>query len=267
LTRTVAIAAPSPYILLLSVLDADKDSIVKWGGAMARRSADGGKELTTTSYAILGLLAIGEWTTYELAQQMQRSLRNFWPRAERRIYDEPKLLVAHELARARTEYTGRRPRTVYAITPQGREALRAWLARPGAGPSLEFEGLLKVFLADQGSKEALLANLRAIQTWAADEHRRGIALVRDYLQTGGPFPERLHLIALMVRFLGFEWGAAVHRWATWAEQEVLAWPDVRAVEPNRQALEDYLRLADDQLAEADRTGRAELSDAQSRSSS
>jgi hypothetical protein len=105
------------------------------------------------------------------------------------------------------------------------------------------------------------------QWWAADEHRRGIALVRDYLQTGGPFPERLHLITLMVRFLGFEWGAAVHRWATWAEQEVLAWPDVRAVEPNRQALEDYLRLADDQLAEADRTGRAELSDAQSRSSS
>jgi PadR family transcriptional regulator, regulatory protein AphA len=234
---------------------------------MARRSADGRKELTTTSYAILGLLGIGEWTTYELAQQMQRSLRNFWPRAERRIYDEPKLLVAHGLAEARTEYTGRRSRTVYAITPEGREALRAWLAQPGAGPSLEFEALLKVFLADQGDKQALLANLRAVRAWAEEEHRRGVALVRDYLQTGGPFPERLHLIAVMVRFLGFEWGAAVHRWAAWAEQEVLAWPDVRAVEPNRQALEDYLRLAEDQLAADDLTDLAELSDARSRSSS
>jgi PadR family transcriptional regulator, regulatory protein AphA len=234
---------------------------------MANRPASDTKELTTTSYAILGLLAIGEWTTYELAQQMQRSLRNFWPRAERRIYDEPKVLVAHELAQARTEYTGRRPRTVYAITPEGRAALRAWLAQPGAGPSLEFEALLKVFLADQGDKQTLLANLRGIKAWAADEHRRGIALVRDYLQTGGPFPDRLHLIALMVRFLGFEWGSAVHRWATWAEQEVQRWPDVRAVEPNRQALEDYLRLAGDQLAADDLTDLAELTDARSRSNS
>ncbi|HEY7606175.1 MAG TPA: PadR family transcriptional regulator, partial [Actinomycetes bacterium] len=179
---------------------------------MARQPAGDAKELTTTSYAILGLLAIGEWTTYELAQQMQRSLRNFWPRAERRIYDEPKLLVAHGLAQARTEHTGRRPRTIYAITPKGRAALRAWLAQPGAGPSLEFEALLKVFLADQGDKQALLANLRGIRTWAEEEHRRGIQLVRDYLQTGGPFPDRLHLIALIVRFLGFEWAAAVHRW-------------------------------------------------------
>ena len=32
------------------------------------------KELTTTSYAILGLLALRSWTTYELAKQMQRTL-------------------------------------------------------------------------------------------------------------------------------------------------------------------------------------------------
>jgi PadR family transcriptional regulator AphA len=220
---------------------------------MPERPAAADKQLTTTSYAILGLLGIGEWTTYELAQQMQRSLRNFWPRAERRIYDEPKLLVAHGLATARTEHTGRRPRTVYAITPEGRAALRAWLAQPGAGPTLEFEALLKVFLADQGDKQALLANLRAVRAWAEEEHRRGAQLVRDYLQTGGPFPDRLHLIALMVRFLGLEWGAAVHRWATWAEQEVLGWPQVKNVEPNRGVFQDYLRLAQAQLQAADTT--------------
>lgn len=230
---------------------------------MPERPQGGGKDLTTTSYAVLGLLAIGEWTTYELAQQMQRSLRNFWPRAERRIYDEPKLLVAHGLAQARTEYTGRRPRTIYAITPAGRAALRAWLAEPGAGPSLEFEALLKVFLADQSDKQALLANLRSIRAWAEEEHRRGIQLVEDYLQTGGPFPGRLHIIAVMVRFLGFEWGAAVHRWATWAEQEVLGWPQVREVEPNRRALQDYLRLAHDQLRRADATSPAEEADVRS----
>jgi hypothetical protein len=40
------------------------------------------RELTTTSYAILGLLAIRPWSTYELARQMQRDLRFVWPRAE-----------------------------------------------------------------------------------------------------------------------------------------------------------------------------------------
>jgi DNA-binding PadR family transcriptional regulator len=230
---------------------------------MTRQPAATGREPTTTSYAILGLLAVGEWTTYELAQQMRRSLRNFWPRAERRIYDEPKLLVAHGLAHARTEHTGRRPRTVYAITPKGRAALRAWLAQPGGAPSLEFEALLKVFLADQGDKQALLANLRGIQAWAQDEHRQGIELVRDYLETGGPFPNRLHIIALMVRFLGFEWTTAVHRWASWAEQEVQRWPQVRDVEPNRRVFEDYLRLAQAELQATDATGLLEGSDAQS----
>jgi PadR family transcriptional regulator AphA len=216
---------------------------------MPKRLADGDKELTTTSYAVLGLLAIDEWTTYELAKQMQRSLRNFWPRAERRIYEEPKLLVAHGLAQGRTEHTGKRPRTVYSITPKGRNALRVWLAQPGTGPSLEFEALLKVFLADHGDKEALLANIRGIRSWAEDEHRQSVQIVRDYLQTGGPFPHRLHIIALMVRFLGFEWRTAVHRWATWAEQEVQHWPKAQGIEANRHAFEDYLRIAEQQLAD------------------
>jgi len=209
---------------------------------MAKRTG-AAKQLTTTSYAILGLLAIRDWTTYELAQQMQRSMRNFWPRAERRIYDEPKALVAHGLATAETQHTGRRPSTVYSITPAGRSALHAWLARPGAGPVLEWDALLKVFLADHGSKEALLANIRAMREWAEAEHRDGTQLVHDYLATGGPFPERLHIIALMIRFLGTEWAAAVHRWATWAEQEVMRWPQTTGVEPNRGAFTDYLSLA------------------------
>ena len=47
---------------------------------------------TTTSYAVLGLLSVRSWTTYELAKQVQRSLNWFWPRAERKLYDEPKQL-------------------------------------------------------------------------------------------------------------------------------------------------------------------------------
>jgi PadR family transcriptional regulator AphA len=69
-------------------------------------------ELTTTSYAILGLLAVQPWTTYELAKQMEVSLHNFWPRAERKLYEEPRKLVARGLAEMSRETVGRRPRTV-----------------------------------------------------------------------------------------------------------------------------------------------------------
>ena len=70
--------------------------------------------LTTTSYAVLGLLAIQPWSTYELAKQMERTLYRVWPRARSRLYDEPKKLVAHGLAEARKESVGRRPASVIA---------------------------------------------------------------------------------------------------------------------------------------------------------
>ena len=61
------------------------------------------RSLTSTSYAILGLLSLRPWTTYELAQQMQRALGQFWPRAESKLYEEPKKLVEHGLATATAE--------------------------------------------------------------------------------------------------------------------------------------------------------------------
>ena len=56
------------------------------------------KKLTTTSHAILSLLALREWSAYELTQQMHRNVGLYWPRAERGIYDEVKNLVDHGLA-------------------------------------------------------------------------------------------------------------------------------------------------------------------------
>jgi DNA-binding PadR family transcriptional regulator len=117
------------------------------------------KDLSATSYAMLGLLALRPWTTYELATQVTRSLINFWPRTERQLYEEPKNLVAHGYARARREKVGNRTRTVYSITREGRAALRRWLDKPGDGPVIEFENLLKVFFADAGTRDQMQRNL------------------------------------------------------------------------------------------------------------
>ena len=119
--------------------------------------------LTSTSYAILGLLAVKPWTTYELARQMDRALGRFWPRAESKLYEEPKKLVAHGLARASSEMVGKRRRTVYTITAKGRRALAEWVPTPGAGPIVEFEQLIKVFFAEHGTKADLLATLAGVR--------------------------------------------------------------------------------------------------------
>ena len=82
------------------------------------------RPLTTTSFAILGLLAVQPWATYDLAKLMRRLLHFFWPRAESNLYAEPKRLVAAGLAEAREEWNGDRRRTVYSITDPPIKALR-----------------------------------------------------------------------------------------------------------------------------------------------
>ena len=187
--------------------------------------------LTTTSYAILGLLAIKPWTTYELAQQMQRALGQFWPRAESKLYEEPKKLVASGLATATKESTGRRPRTVYTITAKGRRAMGEWVPQPGAGPVVEFEGLVKLFYAEHGSRDDVLATLAEAQRWVDQQHHDRAGLSRAYLDGEGPFPERLPWLVLCGQFLE-EIHQAVERWVEWATTEVEGWPDdVSTAEP------------------------------------
>jgi DNA-binding PadR family transcriptional regulator len=180
-----------------------------------------GAALTSTSYAILGLLAVRPHTTYELAAQTRRA-RDFWPRAASTLYLEPKKLVAAGLAKARTERSGRRPRTVYTITAKGRRALGTWLGAPGAGPTLEFEGFLKLFFAEHGDRDSALATLERIVAWCEDSHTRAAIIARGYLEAN-PFAERMHVISITYPFI-WDFTTLVLRWARWAASEVEQWP-------------------------------------------
>ncbi len=181
-------------------------------------------QLTTTSHAVLGLLAIRPWTSYELTKQMGRSLHHFWPRAESKLYEEPKKLVAQGLATATTRTVGRRSSTVYAITDAGRAALRAWVGRPGAGPALEFEQLMQVFFSENGSRQDLLDTLAASAEWAAARNHQNIAVAREYADGRGAFPDRAAQDALVAACLTGFWDA-IASWAAWAQDVVREWPD------------------------------------------
>lgn len=187
---------------------------------MSRRA----DELNTTSFAMLGMLAIRPWSTYELAKHVDHSLRPFWARARSNLFNEPKKLVAHGLAVAADESVGRRPRTVYTITPAGRRALGTWLGTPGEGPVLEFEQLLKVFFADHGTKTDALNAVATIKHWARDRNAENIAVARSYLAGEGPFPERAAVLSVVGRFLT-EFADMVAAWADSATTTIESWPD------------------------------------------
>jgi DNA-binding PadR family transcriptional regulator len=200
--------------------------------------------MTTTSYAILGLLAVKPWTTHELVQQVDRSLRRVWPRAQSKLYEEPKKLVAHGFARSTDDPVGRRRRTRYTITAKGRRALASWLQEPGDGPILEFEQLLKISFADSGSKADIVTNLEATRDWVLRQNEENLATARAYLEGRGAFPERAALNQLGGRFLT-DFYVMVAQWVDWASQLVDHWPDdVRQAPFNVAAAEESVRLAE-----------------------
>jgi DNA-binding PadR family transcriptional regulator len=180
-------------------------------------------------------------STYELAKHFDRSLGRVWPRARSKLFEAPKRLVAVGYARATRANTGRRPRTVYTITPKGRRALALWLAEPGAGPQLEFEQLLKVFFAEHGTKDDVVANIEAARDWARAQIEEHIAVGRSHLEGTSPFPERLAVLIVTGTFLA-EFTRTVERWASWALGVVESWPDDPGeATPDTAALERVVR--------------------------
>jgi PadR family transcriptional regulator, regulatory protein AphA len=183
------------------------------------------RQLTPTSFAILGLLSVQPFTTYELAQQMERTLSWFWPRAASMIYEEPKKLVSAGLAESQVAFTGKRRSTVYEITEAGRAALREWLDSPATGMRMEFEAMIKVAFADAGDLGQLRATVREIRADAEARLAEILDRAEEYATTGGPFPDRLPVAAITGKLLMGQHEAVIH-WARWAEDALSDWTGV-----------------------------------------
>ena len=211
------------------------------------------RELTATSYAVLSLLAIRDHSTYDLTKQMRLSLHYMWPRAESNVYAEPKRLVAAGLASDREEWNGSRRRTMYSITPEGRTRLSNWLAEPSPSPRYESEALLKVFFAENGTRDNLIAAIRSIRddsTRALEHFQR---VVDPYERGEGQHPWRFALSGLAIRVLAEQF-ATTMRWAAWAEQVVSDWDsssieDVEWGVATMRAVGDGFPLDDDPVRE------------------
>ena len=134
-------------------------------------------QLAAVDPVILGAIAHGCDTGYDIKRLVDRSTRFFWAASYGQIYPALRRLEDGGLVAGTDEPSGGRPRTVYRLTPAGQEALRDWLRSPGAGWEVRDAGLLKVFFAgalerDEGietlrsmraDRESLLARLREIE--------------------------------------------------------------------------------------------------------
>ena len=153
--------------------------------------------LTTTSFCLLGLLDLRPFSAYDLTKYMQHSaLASLWPRTEAATYRETKRLADAGFAEVTTETEGRRSRSIYHITPAGRNALRAWLTEPGDPLSFECEAAVKAFF---GSSSTLGAMRVQLETLRGEFRRASEAMepvARAWLDDDLPFPDRLHYTAM-----------------------------------------------------------------------
>lgn len=181
--------------------------------------------LSTTSHAILGMLAFRPATAYDLAKGMGTNFAYFWPRARSHVLAEVKRLADLGLATAQSEPTGRRARTVYSLTPEGRRALDRWMATPPAAFGLEIEGLVRVFLAPFGSVDDLAASLEATRAEAVTMLSMAAGIIERYLEGTAPAQEHIHVRALLIDFLT-HFAESTEAWAARSLATVRTWDDL-----------------------------------------
>jgi DNA-binding PadR family transcriptional regulator len=123
--------------------------------------------LTTTEGAVLGLVAFGEASGYDLARLAATSVAQIWTPSQSQIYKTLARLAAQGLAQVREiEQRGRPDKAVYKITRKGRTALRGWLDDVEDEPtSGRVVFPLKLFFCEFASRGTAQAHLDAYRSY------------------------------------------------------------------------------------------------------
>lgn len=121
-------------------------------------------DLTSFSYVILLLVGPGGAGPHDLLRMHRQGNRIYWTAAESRFYSEPKRLARLGYLEARQEPGRTTDRTIYALTPRGREAIAWWLAQPSGFIRIQNEPSARLNGADLATDErAVVESLSAIR--------------------------------------------------------------------------------------------------------
>jgi len=98
----------------------------------------------TTEYAVLGMLALGPGSGYDLKKRIEGSIAHFWSESYGQIYPILAHLASQGLVERRLErQKGKPDRQVYSITAEGQERLGAWLTAPARRASGTWSGFAR----------------------------------------------------------------------------------------------------------------------------
>jgi DNA-binding PadR family transcriptional regulator len=161
---------------------------------------------------VLGLLAAGERSGYDLEKLARGSVGYFWAPARSQIYAVLPRLVDAGLAERRDLVQGRGPaKQLFRITRAGREALDRWLEEGPIGPEPDRNLLLlKVFFGKRMRPERLREQIRERRLEAEQLKAELVEIEEDPAERG--------IFAALTRRYGLEWADAVIRWADFAER-------------------------------------------------
>ena len=123
---------------------------------------------------MLGLVAFGEASGYDLARLAASSVGHIWTPSQSQIYKTLPRLAARGLMQTREiEQRGRPDKAVYRITRKGRDVLRRWLDEVEDEPtSGRVAFLLKLFFGDFASPGTARAQLAAYRRYLVRQLER-----------------------------------------------------------------------------------------------
>ncbi len=124
--------------------------------------------LTPSAFAVLGLLARRPSSGYELGSRAAASIDNFWPLTRTHIYGElSKLEALGYVVGVEVAQEHLPDKRVYSVTPEGAQALDAWLDNPDPGvPRPRQPMLVKLFFGERVTPEQAAALLTQYEAQA-----------------------------------------------------------------------------------------------------
>ena len=118
-------------------------------------------------YAVLAALLEGEASGYDLAKVFDVSVANFWSATPQQLYRELDRLAEDGLIEARVVEQLRRPnKRLFALTPNGRQALGAFTAKAPRPTAIRDELLVMIQAVDVGDPDAVRASVEERMEWA-----------------------------------------------------------------------------------------------------
>lgn len=171
--------------------------------------------LNPLSYVVLTLIGEGGATPQDLVEMTRRGARLYWAAAPSKVYAEPKRLERLGYVSSRREPGRTRERSYYTLTDAGREALRAWIAKPSGFPRIYHEAACRVLASDLADDAAVLSSMTALRQDLRELHQ----LLDEAERVAGTLPHRTRQLRL-VHSLGRKLVAAHVEWLDELEREL-----------------------------------------------